>query len=76
MYVLEFIQNTLGLPESKVNKEGRFLGLGIKSKEKNLAHRLFGVFEEISELPEFESNTKPSILFWDFANSKLEICIC
>ena len=39
---------------------------------KNLVHRLFGVFEEISELPEFESNTKPSILFWDFANPKLE----
>ena len=62
----------LGLPESKVNKEGRLLGLGIKSKLKNLAHRLFRVFEENSEQPEFENNTKPSILFWDFANPKLE----
>ena len=39
---------------------------------KNLASWLFGVFEENSEKPEFEINTKPSILFWEFANPKLE----
>ena len=42
-----------GHPEFRRNKEGRFLGLGIKSKVKNAAEKLFGLFRKSKMKPEY-----------------------
>ena len=40
-------------PKFRRNKDGRFLGLGIKSKVKNAAEKLFGFFRKSKMEPEY-----------------------